>query len=488
MLKALATIGVLQLLTMVLLLVRTKVLALLLGPANLGLLAVVDKLVAVAAQTAALSMPFAALRYLSPLWDGDRREFATRFVAMRNVLLVLAALVTAAGVGISLQHPGLFGAEYEVRMGPTLALAFATVPVLMLVPFVQSAIAARMRQNGAMLFSLAHAGVFALTAIVGAWVAGVRGIYAAYAVAGLLFVAVLLRRIRAPHAPRGFPLALPRPVWRFSTTLLVLTFVMPYAALYLHYRVLRLHGAEAAGWMQAALGLALAVRTCMGAAQSVFLTPNVNRDVTPTERLRWANAFQRSLALLLMGIVPPLVLFPDVAVRVLYSADFAPAATFVGLFVAGEVVTMLSGTYQSLILANDRLGFHVAQNLFAQLATLVVGALLIPEYGIGGAAAATLCAPVVLYATTTLFVGRTLGSAIPAELHRLGGLLLGAVVAAGIAGIALPGCGLTTLVMKAALYGAIVLVAWGRLDAPERVQLQQFVGTLRGRLRLARAS
>ena len=45
------------------------------------------------------------------------------------------------------------------------------------------------------------------------------------------------------------------PIWKFGGALLVLAFLGPYAALLVHYQVLSVHGAQAAGWMQAAIGI-----------------------------------------------------------------------------------------------------------------------------------------------------------------------------------------------------------------------------------------
>jgi O-antigen/teichoic acid export membrane protein len=78
MIKVLFTIGAIQVLQMTVLLARTKGLALLLGPEQVGLLAVIDKLVAVFVQTASLSLPFAALRFLPSLWISNPPEFYRR--------------------------------------------------------------------------------------------------------------------------------------------------------------------------------------------------------------------------------------------------------------------------------------------------------------------------------------------------------------------------------------------------------------------------
>ena len=68
MLRALLTIGAVQVMTMLVLLVRTKTIAVVLGPEFVGVMAVIDKLLAVIAQTVSLSLPFAAIRFLPARW------------------------------------------------------------------------------------------------------------------------------------------------------------------------------------------------------------------------------------------------------------------------------------------------------------------------------------------------------------------------------------------------------------------------------------
>src|SRR5258707_14694757 len=111
--------------------------------------------------------------------------------------------------------------------------------------------------------------------------------------------------------------------------------------------------------MQAAFGIGLSVRAVLGTGHSVFLTPNVNRGGSPADRMAWADRFQETFCLLAAVVVPPLLLFPGLAVRLLYSSAFLPGAAFAMVFVLTEIVNLLSGTYQSLVVALDRMGVHV---------------------------------------------------------------------------------------------------------------------------------
>ena len=59
--------------------------------------------------------------------------------------------------------------------------------------------------------------------------------------------------------------------------------------------------------------------------------------MTSTNALSAPNNFQKTMFLLVGVVVPPLLLFVDVIVPILYSAKFMPASSFVVIFVGIEV-------------------------------------------------------------------------------------------------------------------------------------------------------
>jgi PST family polysaccharide transporter len=463
MLRALLTIGFLQVLTMLVLLLRTKGLALLLGPELVGVMAVIDRLLAVFAQTASLSMPFAALRFLPASSRGDPAEFGRLFQSMLNLLAILIAAATAVGLAFALFWPKALGVDLLPYRG-LVAVAFLTLPAAALVPFVQNAIAGRLEHNRSMLFALSHAVVLALTALVGVSWRGLFGFYALYAAAGLALAAGGVRWLRAAAAKgargaRGrarFAIRLPRRIWKFALALAGLTFIAPYAALFVSYEVLSTFGAETAGWMQAAIGVSLSVRALLGSAHALFLTPNVNRDDDFEERMRWAVSFQRSFCFLAAVALPPLLLFPRAAVSLLYSDAFVPGARFVALFVTMEVVTLLAGTYGALVVAFDHIAFHVATNVAAQSIVIALAAWLIPPQGIAGAALAGLAAQLFLYAATWIFLRLKHGLEIPLRSTALTFYAVASLGTAGALGTLYAAHDLRAVLVKGLAYLALI--------------------------------
>lgn len=491
MLKVLLTIGGLQLATMVVMLVRTKGLALVLGPEGVGLMAVVDKLLAVVAQTISLSLPFAALRFLPELCQTDRRACYEAIRAMALTLGALALMATAGGALIALMQPQWLGSQWA-RLAATqpwlLVCAFLSLPALVFAPFIQNAFAGTLRHRSAMLFGLAHAGVQAFIGLAGALVAGLTGLYLSYAGAALALFAPALARVakavRPTPAPPlgGWRGALPPTRYlRFAVAMFALSVVAPLAALYAHYEVLKHHGAVAAGWMQSAIGISLAVRGVLGAAHSVYLTPGVNNLGDWPERMRWAARFQNLWCLLAGVLVPPVLLLANLAIVVLYAPAFLPATSFVHLFVLVEVVTMLAGTWQAIIVAADRIAFHVAQNLTAQLIYVAVVWFCIPRWGIAGAAWGALASQAFLFVATSAYLALRMGLRPPWRTAALIAYLLAMLVVAGRFGaqgtaFTAPGLG-----MAAAVYGLGTVGLLAFLRADERRQLAAMLLRLRAR-------
>ncbi len=317
MLRTLLTIGAVQFVTMLVMLVRTKTLAVSQGPEFVGAMAVIDKLLAVIAQTLSYSLPFAALRFLPERWNASPAAYRRLYASMRNVVLSVILAAATIGLAITWWKPEVWGVQLLPYRG-AVVVAFLGLPVVALIPFLQNSVAGRLQQHRAMGVAFLHAVVLAVS-VLGAWWGGLVGYYWMYAGSGILLVLFVARAVtrglppRERAAPSPGPLGLPRSIWRFGGFLFVLTFLAPYAALYVHYRLLESRGVEAAGWMQAAIGIGLSVRAVLGSAHPVFLTPNVNTGGTPEQRMTWANDFQMLFCLLAGLAVPPIFLTASAA-------------------------------------------------------------------------------------------------------------------------------------------------------------------------------
>jgi PST family polysaccharide transporter len=258
----------------------------------------------------------------------------------------------------------------------------------------------------------------------------------------------------------------------FALWLLPLTFLAPYAGWFVKYTTLKLYGVASAGILQSAIGLSISVRALLGAAHAVFLTPHVSRESDPVARMEWADEFQRTTGLLFALTLPPLLLFSDIAVRVLYAPAFVAGSAFVALFVAAEVVGMLSGTYQALIIAAGSVRFHLAQNLLAQALLAGTAAVALPRLGLAGAGLAALAAPIFLFVTTLAFLRRAFGVRPSAAAVRSSIVTVVILIVGGTVGSRYPGLSITLIAAKAMVCLALWIAALASVPAVDRARLQ----------------
>lgn len=489
MIRALVGIGILQFVTMLLLLARTKILAITVGVTGVGTISAVDSTTAVVMQTLSLSLPFAALRFLPAALRESPVETDLLYRKMRMVLVTLFVPAMFLCIGVSILAPSVWGVAL-LPFRRTVILAFAGLPVIGFVAFLTNAYAGVMGYMHAMRLTIAHAAVMVTAALVAAVGLGVDGFYASYAILGTILIVVAAARLRVPGVTKSHraklrlrdAFRLPPAMWRFAAWLMPLTFLAPYAAWFVKYSTLKLYGVSAAGILQGAIGISLSVRTILGAAHAIFLTPNVNRQADSVSRMAWANEFQRTTGLLFALTLPPLLLFSDIALRLLYASSFRAASVFVPLFVAAEVVTMLSGTYQSLIIADDRMSFHVFQNLAAQALLAGVAMIAIPTMGLSGAGIAVLAAPIFMFITTLAFLRRQFGVSISGGAARTSFLAVAILIVAGTIGGRYPGVSVHILGVKTAVCIVIWWIAFNVIPPEDRALLRDGMSRIKRRV------
>ena len=161
----------------------------------------------------------------------------------------------------------------------------------------------------------------------------------------------------------------------------------------------------------------------------------------------------------------------DFIYGLIHRPAYAAGSTAVLLLLAGRLFDGITGVNGTIVVTSPRYRFDLVFN--ASLAAAVVGLnwLLIPRYGLAGAAAAYCAALVSINTARTWFVWRTYGlQPFDARIPRI----LAVAAVAGIAAWLLPDVGnawLTLLLrggVLTAVYGAGVLLAGA---APEAVTL-----------------
>ncbi|MEZ5499960.1 MAG: hypothetical protein R3E77_11105 [Steroidobacteraceae bacterium] len=479
MIAGLLRVGALQLAVMLVLVARTKGLALWLGPEWLGLMSVIDKLLALFAQTAAFSLPLAAVRFLPAALQNNSGEMTAIWRAMRNWLVLTLALAMATGLALATFSPGLLGAEL-VGHRDILLVAFASLPAIMFVPFLQNSLSAHGEPTAALTSTLLNALGLTASAFLGVWLAGLRGLYLVYAVFGICFVALSLRRLSRKFnggvwvgPPRG-RFSLPREIWRFVMIMRPLAIAGPFALLFVNYRVLQLEGAAAAGWMQAAFAIAIAASTVLSAGNLAMHTPNVSRGGTPQELMNRAEEYLCASGFLAAVCLPPLLLFPKTVISILYSQEFHPATAVLAIFLIAKLLELAVGAVQAIVIALDHMKFHVVENVLVQLLVIAAAIVLIPRFGITGAALSLALESLCLLLVSTTFLLHRHALQMPTRPLWLWIFLLSAAISCR-ALAPLPEWQPQPLLLRACLYAAIIGGAFILAPTSLRTQLRSLL-------------
>jgi O-antigen/teichoic acid export membrane protein len=401
MLKIILAIGGLQVVSILIGIVRSKVVALLLGPEGVGVVSVIDQIVQLVAYVSAFSLPMAAVRFLSRAHSEGEERFRQVYAAFLRGILGLTAFGTLIAAALIAGRPGWLGSEVEHFRG-YLLIAVLAVPGMVLSGFVPNVLAAAQRTRTSAALGIVTNASLATAAIAGILVGGVGGMYLASVgtLALLVFGELNFLRVtlRLPlldsSASLHRELSANRGVIAFSAIFSAGAVASSVALLVMRQSVLGSSGEAAAGLLQSAYALGLAINMVLGPTNGLYLTPTMNRNIPETEKLNTALQYQTNLAAILVLVSIPLIVFPKTALWILFSGRFVAAGEWVFLFVLAQVVLQLAGIYQAVLIGTNRLAAFAVVTVGGHLVVTVTAALLAPSMGIAGAGAALLAGAV----------------------------------------------------------------------------------------------
>ena len=389
-LQAIVALGGIQALTMLAGLARTKVLAVLLGPAGVGIASVIDQVVSLIAQLGSLSIPFVGLKFLSRARDEGGENTGHIYQALVLLLVIASGVAAAIGTGIAALDPGLFGdglAPYRIP----LIVAVLGVPPFALAPLLRNAMAALERHRESAVAAFLAALLTVAGAAIGVTTGGLVGLYVANA--AVLVVTIVgmqwylgrslglgLSSMATPYAATRALRSQPG-LATFATAMYVLALTSPLAYLYARSRLLSTHGAIEAGLVAAAYGIGVSIRLVLNQANGLYLTPLVNRNTPKAERVAAVAEYLRILIVLVVLSTLVCVLFPAQFLAILYSSKFAAAISIVAVFVLAEAVLLVAGVYQALLIGFDDIGGFLAATVVGQLLTIALARALVVSYG-----------------------------------------------------------------------------------------------------------
>lgn len=391
MLRTIVSIGFFQAIGILVNTLRSKLFALLLGPSGFGLVATIDQLVVSITQFSNLSVPFTALKFLSHSHSQDEASFKRTYAAFLRIILILSGAATVlALLIIPLVLDGL-DSQLAAHRG-TVIVALLSIPATMLQMFLVNVLAARQQSTQSVLLTVLFGLAILIGGGIGCWITGVDGIYlGAVPATSTLAVGTLFFL----HIKGGLPFHSGAiSVWSElkANARIMETAVCTYIAvcsssgllLFMRYGAITKLGAETAGLLQACLGVSLSIGAVLGPATSLYFTSYVNRALPPAEKVDVAGRFLPRLVFLFCLGALPVLLFPGLCLRILFSKQFVGVSTVLPWFVVWQCLYQISNVYQQLLIGlNDVRGYGLVTTV-GNVISVICCAIMISSMGLVG--------------------------------------------------------------------------------------------------------
>lgn len=364
MARALVLIGLMQLLTLLVGVVRQKGLSVFFGPEGLGIVGTIDQIILLVIQLGAFGLPFTALKFMSQAHGAGPAAFQQTSNGFLRLIGLLSIAATAGCMLIVAIAPQVAGQELA-PYSSSLLIAFLGIAPLMMSALLVNVLASARRPLAGSAVGLVVAAVSAAGAFAGAAMAGTIGLYLGSSAAGLVATAGALVYLNAKEQISPFRpgRAIPEPQGTNSslrtTALAVYITMIAYTGslLAVRYGVLAVAGEREVGILHAALTVALTSGSLLAAMSGLYLAPTLNRLKDPAEKLAHAHIFTgRMLALFMLGAVP-LALFPQLAMTILYTHHFHPSAALIAGFLVWQCLYQYMNVYQQLLIGLDEMPY-----------------------------------------------------------------------------------------------------------------------------------
>lgn len=420
MLRILISIGAIQVLIMIVGLLRSKILSVLLGPADFGVVATIDQAVVTVVNLSALSLPFTALKFLARSHSAGPEAFQRMFSSFFRTLAGLAVAALVMVSGLLAWRPELIGGDLARYRG-YLAIAILGAPALTLNILFVNTLAAGQAAGDSARLSLAFGAALAAAAVGGAIAGGIGGLYVASVVIGvsttIAALAYLRRRMGLRVSASGGSLVRELKenptIVSYSALLYVALSAYTLTLLATRYAVFSLLGEVEAGLLQAQISIAVTIGAVVAPMSNLYLTPLVNRASSVADKSLAVDQFVSKLAVLTLLGGLPFVLFPRLALTVLFSSAFEAAAPALFLFVIWQCIYQLVNVYLQLLIGVDDVLYFTVATCGSYLVAWVLFPVLVPVIGIGGAAVSLIAAMLVSGVAVMLRLSMRFGVSIP---------------------------------------------------------------------------
>ena len=387
-LRSSAIIGGASVINIVIGLLRMKVVAVLLGPAGVGLIGILQNLVATASTISALGFGNVGTRQIA---EANGRGDLAGIDAARRALFWGTLLLAMLGGGLFWLLRDLLASRVLDNGQLASALGWLAVGVALTVATgSQNALLNGMRRIG----DIARVSVFSslLSTLLGIplilWLGSEGIVWFILATPLASFVISHLYVARLPKIKSGAtPLRVLAGQWgtliRLGSAFMLAGMVVLLGQLAVRTLVQNELGAEQLGYFQAAWAISMTYIGFVLGAMGTDYYPRLTAVIHDHEQANKLVNEQTEVAILLAGpvLLGMLALAPWV-ITLLYSAEFAPAATVLRWQILGDLLKILSWPLGFVILARGAGRTFVLSESTAMLVFFIATWLLLPAFGI----------------------------------------------------------------------------------------------------------
>ena len=481
MLKILLGIGTPQILAVLVNFARTKIAAVLVGPEGIGVISIIDQTIQFVANLCTLNFSRSTVKFLSKAHSEGGDAFRDGYAVVLKLLLVLGtvgALVTTSLVLFRIDLLPAIIAPYQTM----LLVGLLGIPGMALVSFFPNALAAAQHSVGSARLTVLTGIVVALASTFGLLAGGILGFYVATVLIVSVWAIVVVEYLRRmmglsiTQCAVGIAAGFRRlgNVVSFSILFYAAAFTYQGAFLVTRYSVLENLGEAGAGLLHAGMSVALLMNMVLMPFNELFFTPRVNRVGLKEEKFQVAVEFQMQLTMIVTICSLPALLFPQLVLDLAFSTKFLGAAQYMFVFMLWQSFAILAGVYQSLLIGLDDMISYTAITCSGNILAACSAVVLVPHYGVIGAAAGFVIASALVSLGTFLRLKISHGFVLPGNLVFLMGYSLLVTLVLGSIFRHYHAWHYTTLLAKAAVALVAVIGLFLFLNRKDKLALVRF--------------
>jgi O-antigen/teichoic acid export membrane protein len=413
--------------------VGTAIATRLLGPEGAGVLAYATWCLIVAATIADLGIGLLLQRFIPNLRAEGKPDESEGLIGAAGRLSVVAALVGSLLLFCWLYWPGsgAMEAPSQAPRGVVIALVLAWFIAWKMAELYMAYLKGEQRFGEFARLSILSAAIKLVVIVLGAWLFGVAGALVAYVAASVVPASRIGQLLRKKP---GVGQELRRHVVRFALTGwsagMIGGFVWGRSEIVFleHYVDI------------AAVGLFAAAATLTDMAMQLpplllaALLPYFSEQHGLGAHEQIHRLYRVMTGILALLVVPTCVGIAAVApvlVPLLFGADFADAVPVATVLLIAAGVSAVATTTTHLIYSTGKIAALLISNAFGLVGTIALGFLVIPQFGLMGAAWSRALVQVSVVAIETWYVTKRLGFAPP--YRALGAITLAAVIQGAVA-------------------------------------------------------